>query len=81
MQYMCALVVKTYQIQCFNNSDFVNNLRKHITNEIYIFTWWRSKYCDYIYFSNFVICLCLHPNITTQAMNNLRTVKASHWFM
>ena len=33
------------------------------------FVWWIAKYCDLFYFFLFVICVCLHPNINTPAVN------------
>ena len=33
------------------------------------FVWWIAKYCDFLYFFLFVICVCLHPHINTPAVN------------
>ena len=41
------------------------------------FAWRIAKYCDFFYFFHFVVCVCSHPHINTQAVNFSERLKLS----
>ena len=50
MQNVCALVEENAKPKCFDTLDYVNNPRKHIANEIYMFHMIDSKLLSLLLF-------------------------------
>ena len=60
MYFMCSVATKTYEIKCFNTLGFINYLRKHVTDEIYMLCRMDSKLLLFLsYFCSF----CLRINL------------------
>ena len=65
MKNACVFVITTYEIKCFDTLDFVNKLRKHITEINAVPDGYQFIF---IAFLSLFVCLHLHTNV--QVVNN-----------